>query len=86
MKNNNEKIVEVLVNNYSFIDPDDVEIFQQFMIDYTRMKNEVDKEGTLQTPFEIYLYIGDISFMKPEFIEKVKSKFHTKKQQLNELN
>jgi hypothetical protein len=86
VKNNNEKIVEVLVNNYSFIDPDDVEVFQQFMIDYTRMKTEVDKDGTLQTPFEIYLHIGDISFMKSEFMEKVKSKFYLKKQQLNELN
>jgi len=86
VKNNNEKIVEILLHNYSFIDSDDVEVFQQFMIDYTRMKTEVGKEGTLQTPFEIYLRIGDISFMRPEFIEKVKSKFYLKKQQLNELN
>jgi len=85
VKNNNEKIVDILLHNYSFIDPDDVEFFQQFMIDYTRMKTEIGKEGTLQTPFEIYVHIGDISFMRPEFIEKVKSKFYFKKQKLNKL-
>ena len=85
VKKNNEKIVEILVNNYSFIDPEDIEVFQRFMIDYTRMKTEVDQEGVLQTPLEIYYHIGDISFMKPEFIDKVKVKFNLKKQQLSQL-
>lgn len=46
VKNNNEKILEILRNNYSFIDSDDVEVFQTFINDYVRMKTEVESDGT----------------------------------------
>jgi hypothetical protein len=39
---NNDKIIEILKNNYSFIDTDDVDIFQQFVVDYTRLRTERD--------------------------------------------
>ena len=67
------------MSNYSLTATGDITTFQQFMIDYTRIKTEVDEEGTLQTPFEIYEHIGEISFMGVEFRDKVKKKFITKK-------
>jgi hypothetical protein len=82
---NNERILDVLRNNYSYIDPDDVEVFRQLVIDYTRLKTEVDESGRLNTPLEIYEHIGEISFMRPEFITRVKEKFNSKKKELESL-
>jgi hypothetical protein len=82
---NNERILEVLGNNYAFIDPDDVDVFREFMVDYTRLKTEVDDSGRLDTPFRIYKHIGSISFMRPEFINRVREKFNAKKKELKSL-
>jgi len=83
---NNEKIIEILRDNYSFIDPEDVDLFQQFVIDYTRLKTELDDSGKLKTPLEIYERVGEISFMRPDFIERVKAKFNSKKKEMEKLN
>lgn len=82
---NNEKILEVLRNNYSYIDADDVEIFRQLVVDYTRLKTELDESGRLNTPLKIYKHLGNISFMRPEFIKRVKEKFDSKKRELELL-
>ena len=85
VKHNNKKIIEILVNHYAYIDPDDVEVFQHFLVDHTRMNTEIDNNGTLQTPFMIYKRVGDISFMRPELIQRVQMKFYTKKRKLDDL-
>lgn len=82
---NNENILEILRNNYSYIDADDVEIFRQLTVDYTRLKTEINESGALETPFLIYKHIGSIAFMRPDFIERVKDKFHSKKAELDSL-
>ncbi len=66
---NNERILEILTNHYSLIDPDDAEIFAQFLIDYTRHKTEYG-EGVLRTPISIYNLVGDVSSMRQQFIER----------------
>jgi hypothetical protein len=76
---NNEKVMDILVKNYAYIDPDDIDIFQQFVVHYSRLKTEQDETGKTITPLEIYRQIGDISFMRPEFIRRVKEQFHSKK-------
>jgi hypothetical protein len=82
---NNERILDVLRNNYSYIDPDDVEVFRQLVVDYTRLKTEVDESGRLNTPLEIYEHIGEISFMRTEFIARIEEKFNSKKKELEPL-
>lgn len=82
---NNESILEVLRNNYAYIDPDDIDIIRQLIVDYTRLKTERDEAGTLKTPIEIYQYVGEISFMRPQFIERIKEKFNSKKKKIDEL-
>lgn len=83
---NNEKIIEILRDNYSFIDPEDVETFQQFAIDYYRLRTECDESGKLKTPLEIYMQVGEISFMRPDFIQKVKAKFNSKKTEIENMS
>lgn len=75
VENNNNKIKEILTNNYSYIDPDDVDIFVLFYEHYIRMNTEINEEGRMVTPLRIYNHIGDISFLRPEFIKRVKDNF-----------
>jgi hypothetical protein len=46
---NNEQIIKILEEHFSLIEPDDVEIYTQFGVDYTRMKTEIDDTGKLRT-------------------------------------
>ncbi len=83
---NNERILEILRDNYSLIDPEDEDIFQQFVMDYNRLKTERDQSGKIKTPLEIYMQVGEISFMRPAFIERVKNKFNAKKQEIEKMS
>lgn len=82
---NNESILEVLRSNYSYIDPEDIDIIQQLIVDYARLRTEHNESGVLKTPIEIYLYVGEISFMRPQFMERVREKFNSKKKELDAL-
>ena len=82
VKKNNDKIISILTDNYAFIDPDDVDVFQQFVVDYTRLKTEISGTGKRTVPLRIYRRVGDISFMRPAFIERVRSKFNQKRNEL----
>ena len=84
-ENNNLKIEEILNKNYSLIDPDDIELFLTFFENHIRSSTERDKSGKLEIPLEIYKKIGDIYFLKPDFIKKVKEKFLDKKNEFNKL-
>ena len=79
---NNDKILDLLKNNYQFIDTSDVIIFQEFITDYVRFKKEINEDGNIKTPLRIYIRIGSISFMKPEFINRVAEKFNLLNQEI----
>jgi hypothetical protein len=79
VEKNNEKVISLLTENYFYIDFDDEEIFQQFVIDYRRLTTEVDGQDERALPLEVYQKVGEISFMRPEFMEIVKNKFQQKK-------
>lgn len=86
VRENNKKIVEILHNNYSYIDSEDTDIFQQFVIDYVRMEREFKKDLPLETPFEIYNKVGDISYSRQDFLDLVKRKFNSKKALIKEFH
>jgi hypothetical protein len=86
IETNNEKISKILDNKFSYIDPMDIEIFLLFFEHRVRFTTERDEEGKLKTPSRIYSHIGDISYLRPEFIKRVKSKFLSKKQKLDKLS
>jgi hypothetical protein len=85
VKKNNVHILAILESQYSLIEPADIEVFTQFVVDYTRMNTEVDETGRLKTPFEIYRHLGSISFMRPDFIKAVDKRFKEKKSELEKL-
>lgn len=78
VRDNNSKIMDILRDNYAFIDPEDTEVFQQFAVDHLRMEREFKEEQPLKTPIEIYYKVGEISYSRKEFIEHVKKKFAEK--------
>jgi len=82
---NNERILEILENHYSLIEPDDAEILTRFVVDYVRMRTENDESGRFRTPHLIYKQVGDISFMRPEFINLIDKRFKEKKAELDRL-
>lgn len=83
---NNRNIMELLRDNYSFIDVDDIKIFQEFIIDVLRMNKEVEEERLKEMPFEIYKSLGDISYSRPEFLEQIKVKFLAKQDILKQYH
>ena len=85
VQSNNNKIKEVLDKSYSFIDPEDIEIFLMFFEHHVRLNTELDEDGKLNTPLRIYKHIGDISFLRLEVIKRIKEKFFSKKEELREL-
>ena len=78
VRDNNSKIMDILRENYAYIDPEDTEVFQQFIVDHLRMEREFKVEQPLETPFEIYFKVGEISYARKEFIELVKKRFAEK--------
>lgn len=83
---NNENIFELVRNSYAYADIDDTEAIMGFYEDYIRLKIErSDEGGKLSLPLEIYGHIGNISFMRPEFISFVREKAQIKKDELARL-
>ena len=74
-RDNNSKIVDLLRDNYAYIDPEDTEVFQQFIIDHLRMEREFKGQKPLETPLEIYFKVGEISYSRKEFMELVRKRF-----------
>jgi hypothetical protein len=85
VRDNNSKIVDILRQNYAYIDPEDTEVFQQFIIDHLRMEREFQAEKPLETPLEIYLKVGEISYSRKEFMDIVKKKFSEKNEVIKSI-
>jgi len=82
VKDNNQRVYDLLESSYSYVDPDDAALFSQFVVDYVRNKTEVDATGKLVTPLEVYELVGSISFMRQDFIDRVRERFTLKKAEL----
>ena len=80
---NNGKIVELLEKNWDLIDSDDVEMFSRFQIDMARIKRS---EGqTFGTAFSLKEHLGNVSFMRPNLIERVEVKWGLKRKRMEQL-
>jgi len=80
---NNERVMETLEKGWHLVDCDDVDELATFQVDFTRFKTEVN--GPLKAPYMVYKALGDISYMRPAMIERVKQKVHAKEARLREL-
>jgi len=79
---NNKNMIDILDKNYSYIDPDDIDIFKLFYEHYIRMEKEFTDKGMMKAPWQIYKEIGNVSHLRPEVIKRVKEKFMSKKEKI----
>jgi hypothetical protein len=84
VKENNNKIIDIIDKNYSYADFKDNEILILFYEDYIRINKEIENE-LLILPRKIYFIVGEISFMRPEIISSIKKIYKRKKNELNKL-
>ncbi len=82
---NNDRIYEIMRDNYAYIDRRDIETFSQFMIDHVRLKTEFGAEATHNVPHEVYLRVGEVSFIRPAFIDAVRGRFLAINKELGKL-
>ena len=80
---NNEKIISLIRENSSYIENDDIEIFNTFVEHYKRLRTEYDEAGKLIIPYEIYKKVGNVSYMLPDFIRRVKERYNQKRHKIN---
>ncbi len=80
---NNLKVMDVLRKGWHLIDPDDVEVFAKFQVDYIRfLKFEDEAEIVQMTAQES---IGDISYMRVEMVKRIKNQWSEKKGRVEKL-
>jgi hypothetical protein len=83
VRENNNKIKEILDTKFSYIDAEDIELIMNYFYEhFTRLETE-DKN---KVPLSIYEHIGNVSFLRPELIEGIKKKFMNKKEELEKLS
>lgn len=82
---NNERIKVVLDGHFGLCDPKDIEALSLFYEHYVRHKTELEESGRLKTPMPIYRRIGDISFMRPEFMQQMEERCKAKQKEYQRL-
>lgn len=83
---NNGRIMTILENNWHLVDPDDADEFSQFQIHYTRFLTEVEQQRRENLPMQVKLKLGDISFMHPKMIERIKGAVQKRQRRLKDLH
>src|SRR5205085_1589362 len=85
LKENNTRISQVLEANWSLIDVEDVEPFSAFLADCARMQVEVDEKHGEGASFYVNQHLGSISYIRPEFVERVTTRWNAKRKRLDEI-
>ena len=83
---NNEKIVNLLQASFAYIDVDDIEVIQTFIVDTIRMNKEFREERLKDIPFEVYQSLGIVSYSRPDFLNRIKDKFLEKQSVLKKYH
>lgn len=83
---NNKQIKQIVDNNFSLIDVDDIEIFLQFFLHHTRLLIEIKNEEKIRIPYKVKKNLEDISLMPKDFFERINKKFESKKKELKTIS
>lgn len=80
---NSKTMVELLRNQSAYIDPDDAEVFQLFVIEYLRYEVEFGPNKS-SIPWRMVDHLGAVFFMRPDFATRVNEKFKAKSDALEQ--
>lgn len=78
-----DKIIDLLCENYAFIDPDDMLIFEKLASDNAHIANW--KEQIPWLPSEVIDRIKGSTITHPELVKRIKQKFEEKQKALAKL-
>jgi hypothetical protein len=87
---NNKEAIKILRAGWGWLDPDDIASAGQYLSDVARHTVEFQEEGR-KLPFQFYALsmrgssLGIVSFIRPEFIDRVRKKLLTKQGELQGL-
>lgn len=84
VKENNQRIIEILQEHWHLIELDDLELFSTFHVDMSRLKRTQEEQASL-TSSTTDDYLGPIFHMRQEMMERVSNRFHEKKKRFDEL-
>ncbi len=82
---NNHHVMGILRDNWHLVDADDVKIFSQFQVDYTRFQKEVEEEHARQVPWGVMRALDNVSYMRPAFIDGVEAAVTAKRERIDVL-
>jgi len=82
---NNERVMDILEKNWHLVEPGDVEILSGFQVDYTRYLVEAKGQAATDVPFSVVMKLGQISFMHPDVIARVRATFERQRARLVKL-
>lgn len=86
VRQNNAPIMQILRENWSLIDPEDVETFSHFQVTVMRQETEYSPERVLRLPGGMADRLGGgIPYLDPGFKQQVENKFHAKRRRLEQL-
>jgi hypothetical protein len=82
---NNRKMIDLIRENFAYVDPDDFTPLQEFILDCTRL--DVESEGNEPVlPIRIKLNVPTITFYRPDFVDFVRAKFWIKQNELKKIS
>jgi hypothetical protein len=87
---NNKDAIQILRAGWGWLDPDDISSAGQYLTDVARHSVEFEEEGR-KLPVQFYALsimkspLGIVSFIRPEFIERVRQKLLAKQKELGGL-
>ncbi|HEV2524050.1 MAG TPA: hypothetical protein VGU44_02835, partial [Gammaproteobacteria bacterium] len=84
----NDEIFEIISSKYSYIDLDDMDVFEKYIKNFERINIEIKKNLNLRAHLstDIYnKYLGDIQALPGNFCERIEQKFLSKKDKLQDF-
>lgn len=83
---NNKQVLNILERSWHNIDQDDMPILLQFQTDWVRYQTEIKEQKGKNIPYLVKVKLGNISFMSPILIDRIKFKYENKRTRLQELS
>ena len=83
---NNDKINKLLNDNFSYIDIDDIDVLKKFIMDTIRLEEEGKEKWQGKIPLEISEIMGNISYSRNEFLNRIRDKFLEKQSVLKKYH
>jgi hypothetical protein len=81
-----EDIISITADNWHLIDLDDIEIFDDIRRQRARFRVEKNTPTAKEIPFEVSQKLGDLHYLKPEWVATIKSSYESKLARYRELS